>query len=67
MDNFVPIAFKESFTVKDLIHLQKRIYPDLLEVMRTRYTVLYTIYLFEPIGRRGIVEHTKLPGKIYPK
>lgn len=46
--------------MKNLLDLQKRIYPDLLEVMRTRYTVLYTINLFEPIGRRGIVEHTKL-------
>lgn len=46
--------------MKNLLDLQKRIYPDLLEAMRTRYTVLYTIYLFEPIGRRGIVEHTNL-------
>lgn len=47
--------------MKDLIQLQKVIFPDLLEEMRTRYTVLYTIELFEPIGRRGIVEHTDLP------
>jgi|SRR5690625_2704472 len=47
--------------MKELIHLQKVIYPDLLESMQNRYTVLYTIYLFEPIGRRGIVDHTNLP------
>lgn len=44
--------------MKKLVQLQQKIYPDLLEVMQKRYTVLYTIYLFEPIGRRGIVDHT---------
>lgn len=47
--------------MKEFIHLQKKIYPDLLEVMQSRYTVLYTIFLFQPIGRRGIVEHTNMP------
>lgn len=47
--------------MKELIHLQKIIYPDLLETMQNRYTVLYTIYLFQPIGRRGIVDHTNMP------
>lgn len=47
--------------MKELIHLQKIIYPDLLEMMQSRYSVLYTIFLFQPIGRRGIVEHTNLP------
>jgi len=44
--------------MKDLINAQKMIYPDLLEVMQKRFTILYTISLFEPIGRRGIVEQT---------
>ncbi|MEI3612327.1 sugar-binding transcriptional regulator [Pseudogracilibacillus sp. SO30301A] len=47
--------------MKELIHLQKIIYPDLLETMQKRYTVLYTIHLFQPIGRRGIVDHTSMP------
>ncbi len=47
--------------MKELIHLQKIIYPDLLAKMQNRYSVLYTIFLFQPIGRRGIVEHTNLP------
>src|SRR5699024_6567756 len=42
-------------------HLQKMIYPDLLEVMQQRYSILYTISLFNPIGRRGIVTQTALP------
>lgn len=41
-----------------LIKSQKRIFPDLLQAMQQRYTILYTISLHEPIGRRGIVEQT---------
>src|SRR5690625_7737471 len=44
--------------MKDLINAQKMIYPDLLEVMQKRFSILYTISLFEPIGSRGIVEQT---------
>src|SRR5690625_4559126 len=47
--------------MKELIDLQKIIYPDLLETMKNRYTVLNTIYLFKPIGRRGVIDHTNLP------
>lgn len=47
--------------MKELVHLQKMIYPDLLEVMQQRYSILYTISLFNPIGRRGIVTQTALP------
>jgi len=44
--------------MKKLIELQKMIYPDLLEAMETRFKILYSIFLFEPIGRRGLVEQT---------
>lgn len=47
--------------MKELIQLQKVMYPDLLEMMQHRYSVLYTVYLFQPIGRRGIVNHTSFP------
>lgn len=46
--------------MKDLIQLQKALYPDLLEVMQKRYAILYAISLFQPIGRRGIVDQTKM-------
>lgn len=46
--------------MKQLINAQKIIYPDLLEVMRKRYVVLYTISLYGPIGRRGLVENSQL-------
>ncbi|TQS74791.1 hypothetical protein DX933_08400 [Ornithinibacillus gellani] len=46
--------------MRDLIDLQKKLYPDLIEVMQQRYTVLHYVDLFQPIGRRGLVENTKL-------
>src|SRR5690625_2344856 len=52
---------KGDFSMKELIHLQKIIFPDLLETMQNHYTVLNTIHLFEPIGRRGVIDHTNLP------
>lgn len=53
--------------MKELIHAKKTIFPDLLETMRKRYTVLYTISLFEPIGRRGLVEMTNMPERYIRK
>src|SRR5699024_5096551 len=43
---------------KELIQVHKLLYPDLIEMMRKRYDILYTIDMFNPIGRRGLVEHT---------
>ena len=50
---------RDLINMKALIELQKMIYPDLLESMEMRFNVLYAISLFEPIGRRGIVEQTR--------
>lgn len=44
--------------MKDLVRLQKNIYPDLVKQMEQRYMILYTILLFNPIGRRGIITKT---------
>lgn len=44
--------------MNQLIENQKKIFPDLLDIMQKRHTILYTISLYEPIGRRGIVEQT---------
>lgn len=53
--------------MKDLVHLQKIMYPDLLESMQQRYSILYTISLFNPVGRRGIVTQTGLPERFVRK
>src|SRR5699024_6883081 len=51
----------EEDGMKEFIQLQKAMYPDLLEVMQKRYTILYAIFIFYPIGRRGIVDKTNMP------
>lgn len=50
--------------MRALLNLQKKLYPDLLEAMQQRYTVLAHVDLFQPIGRRGLAEHTKLTERI---
>lgn len=47
--------------MKELVQLQKSMYPDLVEQMQQRYSILYTVLLFNPIGRRGIITRTGLP------
>ncbi|WP_042222549.1 sugar-binding transcriptional regulator [Oceanobacillus manasiensis] len=46
--------------MSDLIDLQKKLVPDLVEVMQQRYAVLHSVDLFQPIGRRGLAENTGL-------
>ena|SRR5690625_1758453 len=53
--------------MRDLVQLQKIMYPDLLEEMQRRYSVLYTVSLFNPVGRRGIVTQTGLPERYVRK
>ncbi|WP_010532158.1 sugar-binding transcriptional regulator [Lentibacillus jeotgali] len=44
----------------ELIEMQKKLYPDLLEVMQERYMLLQNIELLQPIGRRALAENTHL-------
>ncbi|MFD1173755.1 sugar-binding transcriptional regulator [Oceanobacillus picturae] len=44
--------------MSDLIDLQKKLVPDLVEVMQQRYAVLHSVDLFQPIGRRSLAENT---------
>lgn len=46
--------------LENLIELQRTVFPDYLKGMESRVQLLYTISLFEPIGRRGLVEKTEL-------
>lgn len=50
--------------MRALIELQKKIYPNILEAMQQRYSVLNSVKLFQPIGRRGLAENTKLTERI---
>jgi len=38
----------------DLIEIQKKIVPEILDMLEIRYNILRTIYYNQPIGRRGL-------------
>ncbi|HLR54984.1 MAG TPA: sugar-binding domain-containing protein [Pseudogracilibacillus sp.] len=44
--------------MKSTIQLQKAMFPDLLDTMQKRYTILYTVAILGPVGRRGVVDKT---------
>ncbi|APC49089.1 hypothetical protein GLV94_02775 [Virgibacillus halodenitrificans] len=46
--------------MRELIELQKLLLPDLLDVMEQRYSVLNSVDLFQPVGRRTLAENTGL-------
>jgi len=46
--------------VRELIELQKKVFPDVLDVMQTRYIFLSTIDTLQPVGRRGLAENINL-------
>ena len=46
--------------MRNLINLQQKLLPDLLEVMEERYSVLRAVNLLQPIGRRTLAENTNL-------
>lgn len=50
--------------MRSLIELQKKLYPHLLDAMHQRYAVLHNVQIFQPIGRRGLAENTKLTERI---
>lgn len=54
----IEVFMKAVETMKQVINDQLKLYPDLLEQMQRRYELLFTVSLFAPIGRRGIVEQT---------
>ncbi|MFD2629112.1 sugar-binding transcriptional regulator [Oceanobacillus kapialis] len=46
--------------MSDLIDLQKKLVPDLIDVMQQRYAVLHSVDMFQPIGRRSLADNTGL-------
>lgn len=49
---------KKGDCMKSMIQLQKAMFPDLVDIMQKRYTILYTISILGPVGRRGVVDKT---------
>ncbi|MFD1020402.1 sugar-binding transcriptional regulator [Thalassobacillus hwangdonensis] len=46
--------------MRALVDLQKKLFPELLDVMQRRYQILHYIQLMEPIGRRGLAENIEM-------
>lgn len=49
-----------AYIMNEFKKLLKRVYPDLLEQMQQRYKVMHSVMLLQPIGRRSLVDVTKL-------
>jgi central glycolytic genes regulator len=47
-----------------LVDVQKKLLPDLLEVMQQRYQVLQYIRILQPIGRRGLAAQLNISERI---
>jgi len=45
---------EKVFPMKTLLRVQKKLYPEIVQTMQERYTVLHSIYLLQPIGRRAL-------------
>lgn len=44
----------------DLIKIQKKIIPEMLEILELRYDILQNIYYNQPIGRRSLAQNLNL-------
>lgn len=50
--------------MRDLIEIQQKLLPDLIEVLRKRYMLLQSIYHLQPVGRRALSHVTKYTERI---
>ncbi|MFZ0368510.1 MAG: sugar-binding domain-containing protein [Halobacillus sp.] len=46
--------------MRDLIDLQKKLFPEVVDVMQQRYKLLYYIQIMQPVGRRALAENVEL-------
>ncbi|MGI8315569.1 sugar-binding transcriptional regulator [Halobacillus mangrovi] len=46
--------------MRALIDLQKKLFPEVLDVMQRRYQLLYHIQIMQPVGRRALAESVEL-------
>ncbi|MDZ5001429.1 sugar-binding transcriptional regulator, partial [Clostridium perfringens] len=50
--------------MQEILSLQKKIVPELVEVLEKRYNILRTIYYNQPIGRRVLANQLDLGERI---
>lgn len=50
--------------MKALMEMQKKLYPDILHVIAQRYSILSSVEIFQPIGRRSLAENTNTTERV---
>ncbi|GAE92781.1 central glycolytic genes regulator [Gracilibacillus boraciitolerans JCM 21714] len=50
--------------MKELLDIQEKLFPDLLDVMQKRYKILHYIQMMQPIGRRSLADNIKLKERV---
>lgn len=50
--------------VKDILLLQQKIVPELIELLEKRYTILRAIYFNQPVGRRALASQLSIGERI---
>jgi central glycolytic genes regulator len=50
--------------IRQLVQIQERIVPDLIEEMQTRYDILHYVRLMQPIGRRTLATSLGLTERV---
>lgn len=50
--------------MRAIVDLQKKLFPDILEVVQRRYKILHTIQLLQPIGRRSLSEKIDMKERV---
>lgn len=53
-----------KYMIRQLVQIQKRIVPDLIEEMQTRYDILHYVRLMQPIGRRTLATSLGLTERV---
>lgn len=50
--------------MKALMEMQKKLYPDILHIIERRYSILSSVDIFQPIGRRSLAENTNTTERV---
>ncbi|MFC4387081.1 sugar-binding transcriptional regulator [Gracilibacillus marinus] len=50
--------------MKELLDIQEKLFPDILDVMQKRYKILHYIQRMQPIGRRSLAEQIQMKERL---
>ncbi|RCW67043.1 sugar-binding transcriptional regulator [Saliterribacillus persicus] len=50
--------------MKELLAIQEKIFPDILDVMQRRYKILHYIKMMQPIGRRSLADFVEMKERV---